>query len=99
VLAGLTECVLLTQLYETLPIEIAHCAGLICTPSSTRIWRAEEDDSVVRLIDAIDDSALEELLAYATTSGKRLEQKRCEILALFYNHQLGRAQRWPRTGP
>jgi hypothetical protein len=93
----------MTQLYETLPIEIAHCAGLICTPSSTRtaarcVWRAEEDDSVVRLIDAIDDSALEELLAYATTSGKRLEQKHREILALFSNHQLGRAQGWPRTG-
>jgi hypothetical protein len=76
----------MTQLYETLPI--GHCAGLICTPSSTKtaarcVWRAEEEDSVVRLIDAINDSALEQLLAYATTSGKRLERKRREILALF----------------
>ena len=58
-----------------------------------------EDDSIVRLIDALDDdAALEGLLAYATTSGKRFEQKRREILAHFSNHQLGGAQRWPRAG-
>jgi hypothetical protein len=37
--------------------------------------RADEDDSIVRLIDALDDAALERLLAYATTSGKRFEAK------------------------
>jgi hypothetical protein len=33
------------------------------------LWlaRAEEDDSIVRMIDALDDDALEGLLAYATT--------------------------------
>jgi len=57
--------------------------------------RAEGDDSIVRLIHALDDAALEWLLAYATTSGKRFEQKRREIPA---HHQLGGAQRWPRAG-
>jgi hypothetical protein len=38
------------------------------------------------------------LLAHATTSGMRFEQKRREVLAHFSNHQLGRAQRWPRAG-
>jgi uncharacterized damage-inducible protein DinB len=55
-------------------------------------------DSIVRLIHALDDAALEWLLAYATTSGKRFEQKRRESLAHFFNHQLGGAQRWPRAG-
>jgi hypothetical protein len=51
----------MTQLRHCRSI-IVHCAGLICTPSSTKtLARAEEDDSIVRLIDAID--ALEELLA------------------------------------
>jgi hypothetical protein len=45
--------------------------------------RAEEDDSIVRLIDALVDAALEGLLAYATTSGKRFEQKRRKVLAHF----------------
>ena len=43
--------------------------------------RAEEDDSIVRLIDALDNAALGGLLAYATTSGKRFEQERREVLA------------------
>jgi hypothetical protein len=52
----------------------------------------------VWLIDALDDAALGGLLAYATTSGKRFEQKRREFLAHFSNHELGRAQKWPRAG-
>jgi hypothetical protein len=41
---------------------IVHCAGLICTPSSSNcralcLARAEDDDSIVRLIDALDDAA------------------------------------------
>jgi uncharacterized damage-inducible protein DinB len=60
--------------------------------------RADEDDGIVRLIDALDDAAIEGLRTYATTSGKHFEQKRREILAHFFNHQVGRAQRWPRAG-
>ena len=37
--------------------------------------RAEEDDSIVRLIDALDDAALEWLLAYATTLRKAFRAK------------------------
>jgi hypothetical protein len=37
----------------------------------------------VRLIDALDDAALEWLLAYATTLEKRFEQKRRQIQAIF----------------
>ena len=48
------------------------------------------------------DAALEELLVHATTSGKRFEQKRREILAHFFQPparlRLGRTQRLVRTG-
>ena len=64
---------------ETLPTD--YCA--LCRPDLYAILfenrralclaRAEEDDSIVRLIDALDDAALGGLLAYATTSGKRFE--------------------------
>ena len=45
--------------------------------------RAEEDDSIVRLIDALDDAALEWLLAYATTSEKRFEQSAVRFWHIF----------------
>jgi uncharacterized damage-inducible protein DinB len=49
--------------------------------------RADHDDRIVRLVDGLDDAALEGLLAYATTSGKCFEQRRREILTHLFNHQ------------
>jgi hypothetical protein len=77
----------MTQLRHCRSI-IVHCAGLICTPSyedrrALSLARAEEENSIVRSIDALDDADLGELIAYAATSGKRFEQKRSEALANF----------------
>jgi hypothetical protein len=79
-----------------LPIDYCALRGLALYAISTRTaalraWPA--DDSIVRLIDALDDEVLWGLLAYTTNSGKRFEQKRVSFLAHFPNHQLGRAQR------
>jgi uncharacterized damage-inducible protein DinB len=49
--------------------------------------RADEDDRIVRLVQSLDEAALEAALAYATISGKRFEQPRREILAHVFNHQ------------
>jgi uncharacterized damage-inducible protein DinB len=49
--------------------------------------RADEDDRLVRYVGALDEAALDGLLGYANTSGKRFEQKRREILAHLFNHQ------------
>jgi uncharacterized damage-inducible protein DinB len=49
--------------------------------------RADEDDRIVRYVAALDDAALDGLLAYATMSGKPFEQKRSDILAHLFNHQ------------
>ena len=49
--------------------------------------RAEEDDRIVRVIDSVDDAALEGPLAYANSSGKRFEQTRRDILMHLFNHQ------------
>ena len=75
---------------ETLPIDYCALRGpdpyaiLYEDRRAPCLARAEEDDSIVRLILALDDAALEGLLAYATTSGRRFEQKRREILAHFF---------------
>ena len=74
---------------ETFPIDYSALRGpdpyaiLYEDRHSLCLARAEEYDSIVRLIHALDAAAREWLLAYATTSGKRLEQKRREILAHF----------------
>jgi uncharacterized damage-inducible protein DinB len=49
--------------------------------------RAAEDDRIVRYVASLDESALDGLLKYATTSGKPFEQRRADILAHLFNHQ------------
>jgi len=49
--------------------------------------RADEDDRIVAYIASLDDSMIEGLQKYATTSGKEFEQKRSDILAHLFNHQ------------
>ena len=49
--------------------------------------RADEDDRIVTYVASLDEAALDELQAYATTSGKPYEQKRSDILAHLFNHQ------------
>ena len=49
--------------------------------------RADEDDRIVRFVASLDDTALAGLLPYATTSGKKFEQARSDILAHLFNHQ------------
>jgi hypothetical protein len=61
--------------------------------------RADEDDGIVRLIDALDDAALGARVCDDLREAFRAKaQKRREVLAHFTNHQLGRVQRWPRAG-
>jgi uncharacterized damage-inducible protein DinB len=49
--------------------------------------RAEEDDRIVRYVASLDDASLEGMQPYATTSGKKFEQTRSDILAHIFNHQ------------
>ncbi len=49
--------------------------------------RADEDDRIIAYVAALDDSMIEGLQKYATTSGKEFEQKRRDILAHLFNHQ------------
>ena len=73
---------------ETLPIDYCALRGpdlyaILYEDRRALCLARAEDDSIVRLIDALDDAALEGLLAYATTSGKRFEQKRREFWRIF----------------
>jgi hypothetical protein len=81
---------------ETFPIDHYALRGpdlyaILYEDRCARLARAEEDDSIVRLIDGLEDAVLSGLLAYATTSGMRFGPKRREVLALFSNRQLGQA--------
>ena len=49
--------------------------------------RADEDDRIARYVSALDDSAVDGLHQYATTSGKLFEQRRGDILVHLFNHQ------------
>jgi hypothetical protein len=66
---------------ETLPIDCCALRGpdlyaiLYEDDRALCLACADEDDSIVRLVNALDDAALERLLAYATTSRKRFEAK------------------------
>lgn len=51
------------------------------------IARADEDDRLVRYVDTLDETSIDELLAYETTSGQPHEQRRSDILAHLFNHQ------------
>jgi len=62
-------------------------AILIEDRRSLALARADEDDRLVRYVGSLDDTALEGVLEYATTSGKPFAQKRREILAHLLNHQ------------
>jgi uncharacterized damage-inducible protein DinB len=49
--------------------------------------RADEDERILRYVASLDESSIGGLLSYTTTSGKSFEQKRCDILAHWFNHQ------------
>ena len=49
--------------------------------------RAEEDDRIVRYVDALDDTVLNAFHKYTNTSGKAFEDRRRDILAHVFNHQ------------
>src|SRR6267154_2009640 len=51
------------------------------------LTRADEDDRIIHYVASLDDSMLDGLQKYATTSGKPFEQKRRDILAHLFNHQ------------
>jgi uncharacterized damage-inducible protein DinB len=50
--------------------------------------RADEDERIVRYIRLLDEASIVALQRYATTSGRLFEQKRCDILAHLFNHQI-----------
>jgi hypothetical protein len=77
----------MTQLRHCRSI-IVHCAGLICTPSyedrrAPSLARAEEDNSIVRSIDALERRRSWGADRVCGDLGKRFEQKRSEALANF----------------
>lgn len=49
--------------------------------------RADEDERLRHYVDSLDDTLLDGLQEYATTSGKPFEQRRSDILAHLFNHQ------------
>jgi len=52
-----------------------------------RVARAAEDDHIVNVVAAISPRALDQPLAYATTTGARQQTPLGLVLAHFFNHQ------------
>ena len=72
-----------------------HCVGLIYAilyedNRALYLARADENDGIVRLIDALDDAALERAARVCDDLREAFRgKKRLEILAHFVNRQLG----------
>lgn len=49
--------------------------------------RAEEDDRLVSFVATLDDNEISGPLTYMTTTGKKYEQSRADILTHLFNHQ------------
>ena len=89
---------------ETLPIDYCALRGpdpyaiLYEDRRAPCLARAEEDDSIVRLIHALDDAALEGCSRMRRPQGSVSSKCAVRFWRIFFNHQLGGAQRWPRAG-
>jgi uncharacterized damage-inducible protein DinB len=49
--------------------------------------RADEDDRIIRYLGSLDETDLNGLQSYATTAGKRFQDRRRNILGHLFNHQ------------
>ena len=56
-------------------------------PAELALAREAEDARILGFTDGLDETALEDAIAYTTTAGRPHRQKRSDILAHLFNHQ------------